>query len=47
MEYKQRFKEHIDVLEAYNGGVLFSNSPGAMAREIAILGLDAETKGGV
>ena len=40
--YKQRFKEQIYVLEAYNGGVLFGNIPGATAREIATLGLDAE-----
>ena len=44
-DYKQQFKEQIEVLEAYNGGVLFGNIPGAMAREIAILGLDAETEG--
>ena len=42
MEYKQCFKDHIEVLEAYNGGVLFGNIPGATAREIATLGLDAE-----
>ena len=41
-EYKQRFKEQIEVLEAYNGGFLFGNSPGGAAREIATLGLDAE-----
>ena len=35
------------MLEAYNGGVLFGNIPGATAREIAMLGLDAETKGDV
>ena len=35
------------MLEAYNGGVLFGNSPGDTAREIKILGLNAETKGGV
>ena len=46
-EYKQRFKEQIEVLEAYNGGVLFGNSQGATAREIATLGLDAETEGDV
>ena len=46
-EYKQRFKDQIEVLEAYNGGVLFGNSPGATAREIATLGLDAEIKGDV
>ena len=40
--YKQRFKEQIEVLEAYNGGLLFGNSPGATAGEIATLGLDAE-----
>ena len=26
----------------YNGGVLFGNSPGSTARQIATLGLDAE-----
>ena len=41
-EYKQRFKEQIEVLEAYNGGVLFGNSLGAMARDIATLELDVE-----
>ena len=35
------------MLEAYNGGVLFGNSPGATAREIVMLGLNAETKGDV
>ena len=44
-EYKQRFKEHIEVLEAYNGGFIFGNSPGATTREIAIMGLDMENKG--
>ena len=44
-EYKKRFKEKIEVLEAYTGGVLFGNSPGATAREIATLGLDAEIGG--
>ena len=34
-------------MEAYNGGVLFRNSPGATAREIALLGLNAEIKGDV
>ena len=43
-DYKQRFKEQIEVLEVYNEGVLFGNSPGAMAREIVMLGLYAETK---
>ena len=28
-EYKQRFKEQIEVWEAYNGGVLFGKIPGA------------------
>ena len=46
-EYKQRCKEHIEVLEEYNGGFLFGNSPGATAREIAMLGLNAETEGDV
>ena len=35
------------MLEAYNGGVLFGNIPGAKAREITKLGLDAETEGDV
>ena len=30
-EYKQRFKEPIQVLETYKRGVLFGNSPGATA----------------
>ena len=34
-------------MEAYNGGVLFGNSPGATAQEIAILGMNVETKGEV
>ena len=42
MDYKQHFKAQIEVLEAYNRGVLFGNSPGAKAREITALGLDAE-----
>ena len=46
-EYKQRFKDQIEVLEAYNGGVLFGNSPGATAQEIARLGLDAEIRADV
>ena len=33
------------MLEEYNRGVLFGNNPGAMAREIATLGLDAEIEG--
>ena len=33
------------MLEAYNGGVLFGNSPGAMARNIVLLGLNTETAG--
>ena len=45
LEYNQRFKGQIEVLEAYIEGVLFGNSPGAMAQEMATLGLDAETKG--
>ena len=35
------------MLEALNGGVLFGTSPGAMAREIAMLGLNVDTKGDV
>ena len=35
------------MLEAYNWGVLFGNSPGATSRDIVTLGLDAETAGGV
>ena len=42
LELKKRFKEQIGVLEAYNGGVLFGNIPGATAREIAAPVLDAE-----
>ena len=45
MEYKHRFEEHIEVLEAYNGGVLFGNSPGSTEQEIVALRLDAETEG--
>ena len=47
MEYKQRLKEQIGVLEAYNRGVLFGNSPGATSWEIATLGLHAAIKGDV
>ena len=43
-EYKQRFKEQIEVLEAYNGGVIFGNCPGATEREIATLVLDTEIR---
>ena len=48
-EYKQNFKENIEVLEAYNGGggVLFGNSLGATACEIALLGLNADITGNV
>ena len=46
-EYKQDFKEQIEVLEEYNGGVLFGNSLGATAREISTLGLDKEIGGDV
>ena len=46
-EYKQRFKEQIEVLEAYNKRFLFGNSLGATAREIATLELDAAVKGDV
>ena len=46
-QYKQRFKEQIDVLEAYNGGFLFGNIPGATSREIAMMGLNVETEGDV
>ena len=42
LEYKQRFKDQIKVLEAYNRRFPFGNTLGAMTREIAILGLDAE-----
>ena len=31
LEYKQRFKEQNEMLEAYNRGVLFGNSPGSTA----------------
>ena len=47
MEYKHRFKEQIEVLQAYNMGVLFRNSPGATAQEISALGLDAEIEADV
>ena len=47
LEYNQRFKEQIEVLKAYNGGVIFGNSPGETARDIATLGLDAEIEGDV
>ena len=33
------------MLESYNEGVLFENSPGATAQEITILGLDEEIEG--
>ena len=35
------------MLEAYDGGVLLRNSLGATAREIAIMGMNVETKGNV
>ena len=35
------------MLEAYNGGVLFRNIPGATAQAIATMGLNADTKGDV
>ena len=35
------------MLEAYNGGVLFGNSLRATAREIVILGMNAEIEGDV
>ena len=47
LEYKQRFKEQMEVLEAHNRGFLFGHSPGATAREIAMLGMNTETKGDV
>ena len=46
-KYLKKFKEQIEVLEAYNGRVLFRNIPEAMAREIATLGLDTEIEGDV
>ena len=46
-EYKQRFKEQIEVLEAYNGGVIFGNISSATAHEIALLGLKMKTEGDV
>ena len=46
-EYGQRFKEQIEVLEAYSRGVLFENSLGGTAREIATLGLDADIEANV
>ena len=47
LEYKQRFKEQIELMDAYNGEVLFGNSPGATSREIVMLGLDVDTEGDV
>ena len=47
LEYKKSFKEQIEVLEAYNRGVIFGNSLGATAQEIAMLGLDVESEGNV
>ena len=41
-EYIKRFKDHIDVLGAYNGRVLFRNSPVSTARELTLLGLNTE-----
>ena len=35
------------MVEAYNAGVIFRNIPGATAREIVTLGLNAETEGDV
>ena len=35
------------MLEEYNGGVLFGNSPGATACKITLLGLNMETEGDV
>ena len=46
-EYKKQFKEQIEVLKAYNEGVLFGNILGATAREISMLGLNAKTEGGL
>ena len=43
-EYNQSFKEKLEVLEAYNRGTLFGNSPGAASREIKLLELDANRK---
>ena len=43
-EYKQRFKDNIEVLEAHNGGVLFGEISGTTTREIAMLVLNSETK---
>ena len=44
---KQRFKEKIDMLEAYNGGTLFANVPRDPAREVKLLYLDANRKDNV
>ena len=47
-EYKQRFKDQIELLEANNGGgVLFRNSLGAMERKIRLLDINTETVGDV
>ena len=43
-DYKQCFKEKIEVIEAYNGGTLFGNIPGDTAQEIKLLELDTNRK---
>ena len=47
LEYKRRFKDKIELFEAYNGLTLFQNIPGETAREIKLLGMDADSKYGV
>ena len=42
VEYKRRFQEHLEIIEIYNGGILFGNSPGATAREVKVLGIDTD-----
>ena len=37
LENKQQFKDQIEVLEAYNGGILFINSTGDTVCEIKLL----------
>ena len=47
LEYKQQFKEQIEVNEVYNGRVLFGNRLGATARQISTLRLDADIRADV
>ena len=46
-EYRQQFKEHIEVLKENNGRILFGNSLGATTRKIKLLGLYKESEDAV